>query len=348
MGVPVRARVELPPGLSFGTHQVWGELIRLGGYTLGCREYDQLTVFAELPMLDGYIDFAAPPAPGRYELRLYRSVLESRSGQGVGDQLLARTRLEVIVEPLPGAVQMATTSLSPDDAVEVTVDIPPERLGTAFELQLAHAPDVGPGGGEMLVPMHAPLRPLGPSVNNETVEVTAPQTQLALEALTGVGAYEIRLFQIGRDARLNTGDRFAVDRVRFQVVDPTAPPYPAGTEPRTPAVTDWPEPGDPQRDTDVWWVPASDCVDPEFPQPPIFRLVQWRGLDPESERDVYEPIDGAFKGHPFLIEALFETAPPEDEYRVTLGDRRRVTIIRTADPKLYRSELLVLTEEPSP
>ena len=68
--------------------------------------------------------------------------------------------------------------------------------------------------------------------------------------------------------------------------------------------------------------------------------------DPTTvEDDVYKKVEGIHLGYAFFIEAKFDTAPPEDIYRVKVNDDQRVKIRRTDDPKLFRSRLVVLDEK---
>jgi hypothetical protein len=160
-------------------------------------------------------------------------------------------------------------------------------------------------------------------------------------AIANPGLYEARL--VSGAVRL--------DRLLFEVLPPEgAPQPPPGTGfARAPELDDWPVQDDPRRGLAVWTPQAADCVEPTFPEAPTLRLVERLTGDPEDDGDDrYLDVAVAFPGHPYHLEAAFETAPPEADYRVKVNDRLRVVVSRTADPRLYRSEQIVLWQEVSP
>lgn len=412
IGSPVTVKVTTPAELSLAGQTVWVSVHEKGGYTRDCARYEEMIADGPIPLSGGRVKFPAPETPGRYEIRLYRgNYLPAKFQPGIrfpDAELLAKAEIEVVVNPLPGALSLAKRELSVNEPVEVIVDIPADSFHSRFVPGVWRMPDLLPGGA---------IRPaqylyytndccnfyypdLGyfsygayrqgdapsvhfahwvnehgsyyydelsdPDLRYEKVEgrqndtdlaaererltkITARQVKLMLPPLRVPGNYEVRLLQGDRYYQGDVSTPFAVARASFTVVDPQAPPFPRGSEPRVADFPDWPDLDDSIRGDGVWQLRDADCAEPEFPEPPAFRVVQWVNRNPETDADdVYEPIDGISYGYPFLVEARFKTAPPEHEYRIVVGDGVRTIISRTADPLIYRSGLLVLQRGAQP
>ena len=278
------------------------------------------------------LEVVAPWLPGDYDLSLFRGPEPARYSGRVYPraELLARAGFVVHAPSAPGALRLRGSEflLDSDRVLDPlvlqlspsTLEAPDRRVVLYRDAQIL------PGGA------WAPPRLIA------EIEVPASVSPVELE----VDEYEVR--DMGDyEFRLLVGP-LVLARVPFRVRSDERPKEWPPELGRYGGPLDLPGPSDLDRQPEAWLLPRDVCAEPEFAKPPTFRIVLWRGGDPESlEDDEYEPASAIHPGFPFLLEAVFEEAPPDPTYRARVGPEARIALERTEVPTLYRSGVLVLT-----
>ncbi len=334
IGSPIPVTITLPPNAAFSPNKAaMLALYRKAGYTRFCARYEEVPARkafgggeAMVVTGSGRFTLEAVSMPGSYEVRLYQG-----APGGVGEDgplamqggLLAKMDLEVVVPALPTALRLARGArIRVREAVDVEIDIPADKYPAAdtFVLVLARAPDIAVGGG---------LRPASHELFPQTVsfEITERHARVQIPAIDAPGNYELRLIYRG----------FAVARVPVQVIDPEAPPFPPGTEPRVPPTSDWPEQDDPVRGLNVWFPRDTKCGG--APRPTL-RIT--------TVDAPFETLDSLSTGDLFRIEIVYADDPGSSQIAVTVrlaeGEGKLEEMARREGPRLYRTRAIRLDE----
>ena len=307
--------------------------------------------------------------PGRYEARLYystdgreaRVTREPDLGQTSPISLLARVGFDVVYDSLPGALQLMTLEPREGETVKVRVTLP-ENASTrasgasadgSYHLNLRRRSEVA-ASGALRPSVLEPMPHICQGCDGAIV-ADAPSGSIVREFTLPfllMGPYELALIA-GGAARWCSPDGagFAAftaecevpiyDRLAFDLL-PSGWQGPLtlglGEDDLDGARTGrvFPETG-----------PADNCVEPEFDVPPTLSIARWYGNDIDNPDDnEYRPVEGIHLGHPFVVEARFETPPPEPAYSVRIGEEQRAVVRRDEDdPLLYRSDFITLMRE---
>lgn len=347
-GEPVTVRVADRRGRLLGSSPdelLIASLYREGHYTYDCVRTLGEYAGPSAPVLNGQALLPAPVEPGRYQIHVFRSLAwegdPTRRLQNIREEMevLGVGELEALAPAAPGAITLAHSALRTEETLEVRLRLPAQGSRPHdYQLEVWLSGDRFPG--KVLRPPRIPDVPELTSLNTgertvKAIAVSSPEERFEVTRLWMPGDYEVRLF----DRTTATH----VDRARFEVRDPGPPALPPAARYDATAITDWPTRDDPERGLDAWLPPREACEDPDFDAPPQIRLVELYSSDPErSEDDEYRPVDTVQPGHPIFVEAVFESAPPDDSYRVRVDGERRIRVERTRDPRIYRSRLLTL------
>lgn len=337
-GQRITVAVERPAGVDFQGGEVWLGIHRTGGYRFNCHVLEELGIDPDGNLVfyerfdagnTAEVEVPLPGFAGHYELRLYRNYAR-RSGikhQHPFGELLARLPLPVVESRYPGAIVLPHADpLSPGEVIEVEVRLPEDATGD-YLLKACRSLETAPGG--VTQEGRCGMLAEGTAPGSFTVEI-GPHGD--------PGPYELRLLR-----KRNDGFGPVLDRLRYAVIDPDFPQYPAGLAFRHGPWDDVPDEKDPLRGIESWFKPKDACEDPVFPQPPDLRVVELYSSDPESaDDDTFVPVASVQPGHPVFVEALFSQAPPDDIYRVKVNGERRIRVFRTENPRLYRSRLITL------
>lgn len=287
-----------------------------------------------------------PRLPGRYELRLYRG-----AGPGSGEtarfadgELLASTRFEVQASPLPGAIDYPEPRPDARRPIGLKVVTPiDEAILPGYQLAIVAARETVPGGARTLPAWRSAPVALGSGIRAFDAATTYLPNQ---EPRSQAGHAQAHL--------ISNGIVLASSRpVRY--VDPDNDlPWPDDFEPTPIASYD-----DLIVPVDAWLLPPGSCGDADVPDHRL-RLVNWIPAEPTErteydgteyalitgEGDRYEVLERVYFGHPFYIEAVFDTAPDAARYVGRAGDATRVEFERSDDPRIYRStRMFVVTED---
>lgn len=368
LGAPVRIQAQWPDELALDSQQLFVQLFLAPHYAYDCARRIGRYVGPPVRLASGgSAVLPAPPEPGRYEAHLFRpydwsdsakDALEAagrlerptdlqlwqwQGGSAPFVEPLARVMLDVDAPAAPGAIGIGGGSeFESSQPVPVTVD-PPDAGPTPhhYELELWLAARNLPGGGfRRAVRLRegpafrfgsdtAPERSASMTVTEEGLETTL--------MVTIEESFELRLW----DATVG----YYVDRLAFDVYERDGPPMPPSGRVAA-ELSDWPTRNERLRGLEAWLKPPVWCETPEFPEPPVLRLVHFISGDPDNPGDnEFVTADGVFPGHPFFVEAEFETAPPDDLYRVDFGPSEAFLVERTDDPRVYRSGALNVVPE---
>jgi len=342
----MQATGTLPEGMAPAERKLSAKVYPAEGFGFGCHPLlegmesypvqDDLYEIGELfPDVVGRFAFAAPEEPGRYELRLTE---QDSLGEPV---TVARAFFTVELHVPSDALRLESSAVVGwGQSLTLSWQLPPDLPFDHPWPHVYRAAEVLPGGA-LRAAQEIYFGSL-PTVVNHDVAGRRGTAEIGPFAIPG--PYEVQLWS-GFDGR------WRLARVLFDVLPPEGAPLPPPDTAfaRAPQLDDWPSPDDPRRGLAVWTPEAVDCVEPSFPEPPALRLVEKLTGDPADDSDDrYREVAVPFPGHPYHLEAAFATAPPEAEYRVRLNDRLRVFVMRTADPRLYRSEQLVIWEAATP
>ena len=340
------------------------ELYFAGQFTYGCVWREGFYTGARaLVSRDGEGVLAAPGEPGRYEIRVFRpttfvgnegaaedysNVQIADQGQfwaGHGTELIGVATLDVTAPAAPGIILIDPydqTALRAPIGVEIA-DPGPAFAGHEFEAQIWRSADIVPGGLRS-----APLTGDG---QDWRYHFKGLESELAIRRIGRFpfdatlapfwtpGNYELRLLDV------TTG--LFIDRATIRIRDPGPPSLPAVAQYGEDVPDDWPAEDDPKRGPFAWAPPRDECVDPEFETPPTFTIVDYWPHDPDTfDDDEYRPAEFIWPGYPYFLQAEFETAPPDDSYRVRVDGVRRIRVARTDDdPRIYRSDVIVFSPE---
>jgi len=342
VGQTLNATISLPGNAAPAARGLFAKVFPADDFGFNCHpllagvDYDGLGEdvyqIGELrPDAAGRLSFRAPDEPGRYELRLMEP-------DSLGDPItVARAFFVTELHSLSGSLQLhGGPAFAWGDPIRITWLLPAGFPRETAEIKVFRSAELLPGG----VP-RAATGFVDTDVQEGSPYGDSGGGDVTFMATANPGLYEARL--VSGAVRL--------DRLLFEVLPPEgAPQPPPGTGfARAPELDDWPVQDDPRRGLAVWTPAAADCVDPSFPEPPTLRLVERLTGNPEDDADDrYVEVTTPFPGHPYYIEAAFGTAPPEADYRVKLNERLRVVVARTADPRLYRSEAVVVWRASAP
>jgi len=292
--------------------------------------------FVSLPLEGGPVSFRAPSIPEAFEVRLYEA-------DGDGEpRLLATAPLSTELPSLPGALTLAAPPLV-GQSLRLLARVPSTAFWNQYDAELWRSAEVVPGGA-----LRAAHRLHSVAVGDDGA--------IDLGPVMVPGLYEVRLLARGTrqapdfDVGVRAIVHFGVDRLAFEVTAPEQPALPAEATFRpAPELDAWPQPGDPRRGLAAWQPAPEDCLPAEPPPGGIVTVVELHnGVLGDPADDLYLPVASLFPGHPYLLEARFESAPPADRYAVLLPDGRELEVLRTGDPRLYRSGFFTIVPSLAP
>jgi hypothetical protein len=334
VGTAMTARAVAPGGIDLDARGAWFEVAYAPEVLrYGCHVFDRIDPYVyqigRLRAAGGTATFLAPAIPETFELRLFE---ENGHGEPV---LLAARPFGTALPALPAALSLAG-SPTVGEPVTVHLAVPPDAYWSDYAAELWLSAQVAPGGAEQ------PPKFVSTASEEAAGGRTFPPVYVP-------GLYEVRL--VARQTRSEPAygsyyhDPYYVGRLAFGVAAPALPPLPAdaGFAP-APALDDWPQAEDPRRGLAAWQPTPADCLPPAIPAGAELSVVEFHNgalADPADDR--YLPVSLLMPGRTYQVQARFPEAPPAESYEVTLGDGLRLTVARTAEPRLYRSSYFTLT-----
>ncbi len=340
------------------------ELFRKGHFTYGCHWREgYYTGSSALVGLDGSAELLAPGEPGPHEIRVFRPMLPTGSGNtplefltvpaaNVGDlaknsrhELVAKHEVNVRAQRIDGLIQYDHEGLSTflsNTPVKVT-DPGSQFVGHRYDVEVWRGAELTPGDG-VTVP-RIQMQTSGINIINANGTTIGPVIavenfpyQGLLKRFNTPGNYEVRIFDIAIGAY--------IARKKIALRDPGPPALPATADYGDNVADDWAAPNDPLRGLSAWMKPTSECADPVFDTPPKLEIVQFWPHDPDTpDDDEYRVATKIWAGHPHLVQAVFQDAPPDSHYAVKVNGGKRIDVYRTDDPKIYRSRVLTFLSD---
>lgn len=332
------------------------ELYHAGHYTYGCywRE-GYYTGAGTLLSPDGTGLLPTPGEPGKYEIRIFRPMKEiaiegvseadslriTRPNQGTPwtNYAMELVGSKVIDVELPEKRIIKVEPYVPTDpGKSITfkvLDPGPEFQGHVLQLHLWRKPK------ELLGGLKSESSPTGIRISNAGGVTSASPTvdsfpaSFTLDPIGSPGNFEIRLLDMTSGAFIAKADISLRDPLAF-----------GGATGRI--FDDWLAARGGTRGIEAWMPPKDACVDPVFDKPPKLEIVEWYPNDPKDMKDdEFKPAPIIWPGHPYIIQARFDAAPPDEIYRVKVDGERRARVYRSIDnPRIYRSEVVIFAPQP--
>ena len=291
-------------------------------------------------------DIALHTRPGRYRLALMRGTANlstaDRSSDFADAQTLATIDFMVTAPSLP--IQTSTVQVGQDVRIRLAST---DGSMDALELEAQIVHDADPGNGAIR-PRRIAANRYGDRPDTAGLEIEVP-IEVPLDNDSNTPVFLARTGTQYGWRHIELLDRYGIVRWEGALTDThDASLYfglPDALYPQQPEIADRStRPG--FMEPHVWMPSEAECGPNPPDRAPQLQAVIWIGGDPETpDDDIYERVDAVFPGYPFFIEAHFEDPPGEERYEIDVSTGTPVVVERTADPRIFRSEILTIQAE---